>query len=175
MKAIPYSNRLFRGNIYRSIDIAATGMTSQRMRMDAVASNIANAQTTNVDGNGNPYLRKNVNMERVPEKSFRTTLKEMVLDVSTSRPGHLREMNNYSKKQDITPLVNGTESEIPNMGKNVIYDPSHPDADPDGYVTYPDVDVLVEMVDLMNASRAFEANVTVVNAAKQMIMKSLDI
>ncbi|MBN1293079.1 MAG: flagellar basal body rod protein FlgC [Candidatus Latescibacteria bacterium] len=175
MKAIPYSNRLFRGNIYRSIDIAATGMTSQRMRMDAVASNIANAQTTNVDGNGSPYLRRHVIMERVPEKSFRTTLKEMMLDVTTSNSGHLRELNNFSKKQDITPLVNGNEIELPNTGKNVVYDPSHPDADPDGYVTYPDIQVLTEMVDLMNASRAFEANVTVVNAAKQMILKSLDI
>ena len=61
------------------------------------------------------------------------------------------------------------------MHKNVVHDPSHPDADENGYVTYPDVNVLEEMSDLMIANRAFEANVTVINAAKQMISKSLEI
>jgi len=175
MKTIPYSNRLFRGNIYRSIDIAATGMTSQRKRMDAIASNIANAEVTNVDGNGAPYLRRHVVMNRVPEKSFRSALKEMTLKVGTTNPGHINRMNNFSRSEDITPLVEGNEIEIPNVGKNILYDPSHPDADVDGYVVYPDVNVVEEMVDLMVASRSFEANITVVNAAKQMIMKSLEI
>ena len=175
MKTIPYTSRLFRGNIYRSIDIAATGMTSQRQRMDAIASNIANAEVTNVDGNGAPYLRKHVLMSRAPEKTFRTTLKEMALKISTSSPGHISRMNNFSRRKDITPLVEGNEIEIPNAGKNVVYDPSHPDADVDGYVVYPDVNIIEEMMDLMVASRSFEANVTVVNAAKQMIMRSLDI
>jgi flagellar basal-body rod protein FlgC len=175
MKTIPLTDRLFRGNIYRSLDIASSGMTAQRMRMDAIASNIANAQVTNVDGNGNPYLRKHINMTTVPEKTFQATLKEMTLKLRTDAAGHIPHMNGAGKQGDVTPFVEGNETEIPNMKKNIVYDPSHPDADADGYVTYPDVNILEEMMDLMIASRSFDANVTVLNASKQMIMKSLDI
>lgn len=175
MKAIPFTQRLFRGNIYRSMDIAASGMTSQRKRMDAIASNIANAEVTNVDGNGNPYLRKHVSLTQIPEKTFETALREMTLKLKTSRAGHIPHMNGAAKRGEVTPFVEGNEVEIPNMQKNVVYDPSHPDADADGYVTYPDINIFEEMVDLMVSSRSFDANVTVFNASKQMIMKSLEI
>mgnify|MGYP006309199653 CR=1 FL=1 len=74
-----------------------------------------------------------------------------------------------------TPLVEGEDVEMPNMHRNVVFDPQHPDADAEGYVTYPDINIVEEMTDLMVANRMFEANVTVINSAKQMIMKSLDI
>ena len=175
MKTIPLTDRLFRGNIYRSMDIAASGMTAQRMRMDAISSNIANAQVTNVDGNGNPYLRKHISMSTLPEKTFETTLKEMSLKLKTSSSWHISRLNGFTKSAEGTPFVEGNEIEIPNMKKNVVYDPSHPDADQNGYVTYPDINIFEEMVDLMLASRSFDANITVLNASKQMIMKSLDI
>jgi flagellar basal-body rod protein FlgC len=76
---------------------------------------------------------------------------------------------------DTTPLVEWVQQEIPNQLRNVIYDPSHPDADANGFVTMPDVNILEEMADLMIASRAFDANVTVIDAAKSMITKSLSI
>ena len=175
MKTIPLTQRLFRGNIFRSMDISASGMSAQRRRTDAIAANIANAQVTNVDGNGNPYLRKHVSMSYVPEKSFQSTLREMTLKLKTSNSGHITEMSGSQKSKDVTPFVEGQETDIPNMKKNVVYDPSHPDADAEGYVTYPDVNIMEEMVDLMVASRTFDANVTVLNASKQMIMKSLEI
>ncbi|MCE5249591.1 flagellar basal body rod protein FlgC [bacterium] len=175
MKIIPLKDHMFRGNIYRSIDIAASGMTTQRQRMDAIASNIANAQVTNVDGNGSPYLRKHVVMSKVPDRTFEATLREYMIKPRTTESGHIPEMSGSSRVKDVTPLVEGSEIEIPNMRKNVVYDPSHPDADADGFVVYPDINVIEEMTDLMVASRAFDANVTVVNAAKQMIMRSLDI
>lgn len=156
--------------------VAASGMASQRKRMDAVASNIANAQVTNVDGNGNPYLRKQVVMGTVPDRLFVTALKkQMKLNVSRSSDAHLLPDNTIDRRREIPPLVEGNEIEIANIGKNIQYDPTHPDADENGYVTYPDVNILEEMTELMHASRSYEANVTVINASKQMIMKALDI
>ena len=175
MEFITHKESLFRGNIYRSIDIAGSGMTAQRKRMDAISSNIANMSVTNADGNGNPYLRRHVVMKPDPEQTFSFKLKEAALEMRRSRRWHIPEPDVMLKRRELTPLVAGDEIEIPNMKKNVVYEPSHPDADADGYVTYPDINIVEEMTDLMISSRVFEANVTVVNAAKQMIMKSLDI
>lgn len=175
MDYISHKESLFRGNIYRSIDIAGSGLTAQRKRMDAISSNIANISVTNVDGNGNPYLRRHVVMKPDPEKTFSQTLKKADLRLRRTRRWHIPESDFMMRKKELTPLVAGDEIEIPNMKKNVVYDPSHPDADANGYVTYPDINIVEEMIDLMIASRSFEANVTVINAAKQMVMKSLDI
>ena len=174
MRVIRYPNRLFRGNIYRSIDIAASGMTSQRKRMDAVSSNIANISTTNVDGAGNPYLRRHVVMRPDPQQTFSAVLRREAVKLARTHPGHIIPSRSY-KRTEQTPFVTSDEIEIQNMRKNVVYDPSHPDADADGFVIYPDINIIEEMTDLMMASRAFEANVTVINAAKNMITRSLEI
>jgi len=174
MKVVRYADSLFRGNIYRSIDIAASGMTAQRKKMDAISSNIANISTTNADGAGNPYLRRHVVMRPVPERTFFKVLREAAVKMARTKPGHILPTQLY-KRSELTPLVEGNEVEIPNMRKNVIYDPSHPDANQEGFVVMPDINIVEEMVDLMVASRTFEANVTVVNAAKNMISKSLEI
>ena len=175
MKYISHIESLFRGNIYRSIDIAASGMTAQRKRLDAISSNIANMSVTNVDGNGNPYLRKQVVMKPNPEKLFPLALKKAMLKIKHTRHGHIAEVDPLGRRMEVTPLVEGEDIEIPNMKKNVVYDPSHPDANAEGYVTYPDINIVEEMVDMMVASRAFDANITVINSAKQMIAKSLEI
>lgn len=174
MKAVDPKESLFRGNIYRSIDIAASGMTSQRMRLDAVSSNIANVSVTRVK-NGGPYLRRHVLMTTDPRQEFADTLKRVSLQMEKTSPAHLGQSDSIGMRKENIPLVKGTEIEIPNEKKNVVYDPTHPDADAQGYVTYPDVNVVEEMVDLMVASREFDANVTVVSAAKSMITKSLEI
>ena len=175
MKIISYGDRLFRGNIYRSIDIAASGMTAQRKRMDAISSNIANMSVTNADGAGNPYLRRHVVMSPAPKQTFIESFKEASLKLKRTRYGHIPITGMVRRKVEQTPLVEGEEIEIPNMKKNVIYDPTHPDANADGFVTYPDINIVEEMTDLIIAQRVFDANVTVVNAAKQMITKSLEI
>ena len=174
MRVIRNVDSIIGGNIYRSLDIAASGMTAQRMRMDAISSNIANISTTNADGAGNPYLRRHVLMSTNPEKRFAEILGEETLKLKRTRTGHILPTKS-PKRTEMAPLVEGTEIEIPNMRKNVIFDPSHPDADPNGFVTMPDVNVLEEMADLMIAQRSFDANVTVINAAKNMITKSLEI
>ena len=174
MKVIRYADRLFRGNIYRSLNIAASGMTAQRKRMDAISSNIANISTTNADGAGNPYLRRHVVMRPDPRQTFLSALREETIKLKRTRPGHMLPSRSYTRTE-LTPFVEGTEIEIPNMRKNVMYDPSHPDADADGFVVMPGINILDEMADLMIAQRSFEANVTVINAAKSMISKSLEI
>lgn len=166
--------KLVRGDIYRSMDIAASGMSAQRMRMDAISANIANAETTNVDGKGGPYLRQHIQIKPSPKQTFKSILREQVLNLKRTDTAHMLPSRN-SKRTESTPQVEGNSVQLPNMKKNVVYDPSHPDADKNGFVVYPDVNELEEMVDLMDAGRSFEANVTVVNAAKSMILKSLEI
>jgi len=174
MRSVDPKNSVFRGNIYRSLDIASSGMTAQRKRMDAIASNIANISVTRTESGG-PYLRRHVLMSADPKQTFADTLKRVSLRLENTSPGHIGETRTAGKRKESIPLVKGNESEIPNMRKNVVYEPSHPDADADGYVIYPDVNIIEEMVDLMVASRAFDANITVINAAKGMITKSLEI
>jgi flagellar basal-body rod protein FlgC len=174
MKTLDMQTSVFRGNIYRSIDIAGSGMTAQRMKMDAVSSNMANISVTRVNGGG-PYLRRQVVMSPDPQQTFAGTLKRASLRMETNAQGHIDRAGASGKRKEEIPLVKGSEVTIPNMKKNIVYDPTHPDADKDGYVTYPDVNIVEEMVDLMVASRSFDAEVTVVNAAKGMITKSLEI
>ena len=174
MKTIGSAERLTRGNIYRSLAIAGSGLTVQRQRMDAIASNIANISTTNVDGQGNPYLRRHVVMRPDPRRTFQDALYDATVTMQRTRPGHNSPVESMYQ-METTPAVQGDEIEIPNMRKNVIYDPTHPDADVDGFVVMPDINIVEEMADLMIASRVFDANVTVIDAAKSMITKSLEI
>ncbi|MCR5797224.1 flagellar basal body rod protein FlgC [Eubacterium xylanophilum] len=141
-------------SVFGAMDISATGMTAQQLRTDIIAQNIANVNTTR-DANGNPYKRKTVRFE---EKSFPT------FDESLSMAnGHT------GKGVKVTQIV-----EDPSPG-NMVYDPSHPDANEDGYVVYPNVDTVTEMTNLIDATRAYEANVTVLNSTKSMALKALDI
>lgn len=174
MRTVDQTGALFRGNLYRSFDIAASGMTAQRMRMDAISSNIANVSVTHTEAGG-PYLRRQVVMSPDPRQTFADSLKQATLQIDQTNPAHIGQTTLVGRRAENIPFVRGIESEVPNRKKNVVYDPAHPDADADGYVTYPDVNTVEEMVDLMVASRAFDANVTVVNAAKSMITKSLEI
>ena len=150
-------------------------MTACRKRMDAIASNIANKSVTNVDGNGNPYLRRYVEMRPATGQTFAAVLKRSTLRLNRTRNGHFSEPENVVMRRNEKLLVEGVEIEIANMGRNLVYNPSHPDADVDGFVVYPDINIMDEMVELIVASRMFDANVTVVNAAKGMISRSLEI
>ena len=151
MKTARY-NSFFRGNIYRSINIASSGMTANRKRMDAVSSNIANISTTNADGAGNPYLRQHVVMRPNPQKTFAAALQEESSKMTLTNSAHM-EPSRSNTKTETTPLVEGDLIEVPNMKKNVVYDPSHPDADAEGFVTYPDINIIEEMSDLMISQR----------------------
>jgi flagellar basal-body rod protein FlgC len=139
-------------------DISASALTSQRLRMDVISSNIANAETTRagfVNGKFIPYRRKEVVMAPV-QPPFRNMLSDK-LDASAAQGVQVTSI-----KEDSTPFKQ-------------VYNPSHPDADANGMVSMPNVDVLKEMVDMISASRSYEANVTALNASKAMFMKSLEI
>lgn len=141
-------------SIFGAMDMSATGMTAQQVRSDIIAQNLANVNTTR-DANGNVYKRKTVVFE---EKSFPTFQES--LSQATGYTG---------KGVKVSEIV-----EDPSEG-NMVYDPSHPDANEDGYVTYPNVNTVTEMTNMIDATRAYEANVTVLNSTKGMALKALEI
>jgi len=140
----------------RSLGIAASGLSAQRARMDAVASNIANAETTR-GPDGTPYRRKVVRLEEV---AFEPLLDAEAL-VSPGQEG-------FGGVQ-----VAGVAEDL-SQGA-LVYDPGHPDADGNGYVRMPNVSITEEMMDLMDARRLFEANATVFTAIKSMLRRSTQI
>ena len=142
--------------MFDAIDSAASGLTAERLRMDVISNNLANVNTTRTP-EGGAYKRKLVVFEPRAQQglSFAKTLSG---EMQQSGEG-VRAVGIIS---DDTP---GT----------TIYDPNHPDANKGGYVEMPNVNVVNEMVDMITASRAYEANVTAVNTAKSMAMKALDI
>lgn len=145
--------------ITNAFDISSSALTAQRFRMDVISSNIANADTTRgkyVDGQWVPYQRKMVVMEPINQKSFQNVL----------------NANMESKTDQGVKVTRVIEDQSP--FKKVL-NPSHPDADEEGFVYMPNVDVLKEMVDIMSATRSYEANVTALNASKSMFMKSIEI
>lgn len=143
-------------SVFGAMNVSATGMTAQSVRRDIISQNIANVNTTR-DANGKPYKKKNVVFEEKSVTSF-----DMALDLSMGATGIGLDGVKVSK-------IVEDDSE-----GRMVYDPSHPDADEDGYVTYPNVNVVQEMTDLIDASRAYEANVTAFNASKSMYMKTLE-
>jgi len=138
-------------NLISGIDVTASALNAQKTRLDIVAQNIANAQTTR-GPNGLPYQRKTV--------SFETEL--------------IRRTGGSATGPALQSVRVGSITDDKSKGERV-YDPQHPDASADGYVQMPNVNMAFEMVDLMTASRAYEANLTVVKNAKQMALKALDI
>lgn len=139
------------------MNISASGMSAQRLRMDVISQNIANVNTTR-DENGDPYKRQTVIFEERNVHTFDNALK-------TAQGGTL-----VSNGVKVTHVAVDNETPM-----NMVYDPSHPDADEDGYVSYPNVNTVTEMTDLIDASRSFEANVTAFNATKNMALKSLEV
>lgn len=140
-------------NVFRGMRISSSGLTAERLRMDTIASNIANATTTRGE-NGQPYIRKvAVFQENLQEELDKTTGK-----YKTSFKG----VKAVGIEDDDSPLRR-------------VFDPSHPDADGEGYVTMPNVNILNEMADMIASTRAYEANVNSINAQKSMFSKALEI
>jgi flagellar basal-body rod protein FlgC len=140
--------------LFQAIDASASGMTAERLRMDVISNNIANANTTRT-AEGGPYRRQMVVFEpRSEQASFGQILSQQM------DTGDGVRVTGITK--DTTPF-------------KLMYDPNHPDANQEGYVEMPNISIVSEMVDMITASRAYEANVTAANAAKSMAMKALDI
>lgn len=144
-------------SIFTSFNINASGMTAQRYRMDIISENVANANTTRTE-DGTPYRRKVVTFEERNGAvgSFRSFLGEA--------------SDRYNKQGvKVSQVSEDTWTQM-----NMVYDPSHPDADENGYVTYPNVNIVTEMTNLIDASRSYEANATAFNASKTIAMKGLE-
>lgn len=145
-------------SMFGGMEISASALTAQRLRMNVTAENLANAETTR-GADGQPYRRKEVVLQSVAQGGFGAQLSAAMGVGSGGRPGGV----------EVAGIV-----EDQTNGK-LVYDPSHPDADAQGYVRMPNVDTVTEMVDLIDAQRAYEANVTAMSAAKQMFAKTLEI
>ena len=144
-------------SLFSSFDVSASGLTAQQYRMDVIAENIANANTTRTQ-DGTPYVRKMVTFEQKGRgATFRDTL-------SKAREEYV------GGGVKVTNVIEDTETEMVKA-----YEPSHPDADENGYVWYPNVNIVTEMTDLIDASRSFEANATAFNASKSIAQRGLDI
>ncbi|WP_027437847.1 flagellar basal body rod protein FlgC [Lachnospira multipara] len=157
--------------IFTSFNISASGMTAQQLRTDVIAENIANADTTRTS-TGRPYVKKNVVFT---EKTLTGTYlgkKGSVYSGYSSFADALRMANGgvVGNGVKVTRIYEDT-----NQDMNIVYDPNHPNADENGYVTYPNVNVVQEMTDLIDASRTYEANISAFNAAKAMAQKGLTI
>ena len=145
--------------MFDSFNINASGMSAQRYRMDIISENIANANTTRT-ADGTPYRRKTV------------VFAEKNNGVGASFGNVFKSASDKYKGSGVkvTEVVEDTWTEM-----NMVYDPSHPDADENGYVTYPNVNTVTEMTNLIDASRSYEANVTAFNATKNMALKGLEL
>ena len=161
--------------IFRAIEISASGLSAQRTKMNVVSENIANVQTTRTP-QGGPYKRQRVRFAEKPDWApFGKELRQAAVRLRQSRTGHMVNPNRATVGKDNVSLVNAGRYVDPNQAPRRVYDPAHPDADADGFVAMPDVNVVTEMVDMMVASRAYEANITAIDAAKQMAEKALNI
>lgn len=146
-------------NMNSSFGISASALTAQRLRMDVISSNIANAETTRasvVDGKAVPYRRKMVVLS--PNESDFSSM----LEAQMNGQGAEKGVKVAAIQEDQTPL-------------KPVYNPTHPDADAQGYVYMPNVDIAKEMIDMISATRSYEANVTALNSSKAMITKALEI
>ena len=142
-------------SVFTSMNISASGMTAQRLRTDVIAQNIANVNSTRT-ADGTPYVRKTVLFEEKSAMTFSTALNNAMGISGTG--------------VKVTSIIEDTDTAM-----KMVYDPSHPDADEEGYVTYPNVDTVTEMTNMIDASRAYEANVTAFNATKSMALKGLEV
>ena len=146
-------------SLFQSFDIVGSGLTAQRLRMDTISENIANVNTTHsADGSG-PYRRKSVIFE---EKQLNPASFSATLDQYT---------NSYQGNGvRVASVFKDTSTEF-----KMVYDPSNPDADDNGYVSYPNVDTVTEMTNLIDATRAYQANVTVFNGLKTTAQQGISI
>lgn len=134
--------------LFHTFDISASGLTAQRLRMETIANNVANANTTRSENGGGPYRRQ--------------------MPVFAAR---LASINGRLTGAGVRVLGIVEAGDPPRL----VYDPGHPDADEQGYVRYPNVNVVTEMVDMIGASRAYEANLAALNAARAMAVSAIDI
>ncbi len=148
-------------SFWNSLKIGASALTAQRLRLDIISNNIANAETTRTES-GEPYQRKDVVFTEQNSNSFLPQLIKSLRGGSSSTSTDMAGVKVASIETD--------ESE-----GSMVYDPSNPDANEEGYVEYPNVNLVVEMTNMLSATRSYEANLATIDAAKRMAQKALEI
>ena len=138
-----------------AIRISTSGLNAQRTRMNVVSSNLANINTTRTP-EGGPYRKKEVIVSATPAKD------KFGQELQSTLEGKLKE----AKASDVVE-----DQSAPRL----VYEPNHPDANEEGYVAYPNINLMQEMVNLMSASRTYEANITAINASKSLALKALEL
>ena len=141
-------------NFLDSLAISATGLSAQRLRMNLISSNMANVNTTRTES-GEPYKRKDVVFKAAQNQGFKEMLDE--------------QLGGQGQGVKVAAII---EDQKPFVQK---YDPDHPDADESGYIQLPNVNIIEEMVNMISASRSFEANATAIRSTKDMATTALDI
>lgn len=144
-------------SMFDSLNISASGLTAQRLRMDVISENIANVNTTRTSAGG-PYKRRTVTFQEITGNDpFSSIFNDAV------------QRNQQGMGVRVSRIV---EDETPG---SLNYDPSHPDADEDGYVRMPNVNIVEEMVNMISSSRSYEANITAITSTKAMITKTMEL
>lgn len=169
-------------SLFNSMNTSASGLTTQRFRMDIIAQNIANATTTQTPEGGS-YRRKFAVLESVPPQNF-----ENVLDETLARNPFSRSRGGFDRINAIIeraeaggfPTRDPSGVRVSRLGTDsrpgpLVYDPNHPHANEDGYVEMPNVNVVYEMVNMMSASRSYEANMTAISTTRALISRTLEL
>lgn len=163
------------GGLLNSIEISSAGMSVQRARMNVTAQNIANAETVETQ-DGGPYRRKRVELiEKKEGGTFNSYLKRANTSLSRTNSRHIGGRPGRAGDKYNVSSVEMKEIQEDKNSFRLVHDPNHPYADEDGFVKMPDIEVVNEMVDMLSASRAYEANASAIAAAKNMAEEALKI
>jgi flagellar basal-body rod protein FlgC len=149
-------------SFFNTMNISASGLTAQRLRMDIISENIANVNTTRT-ADGGPYKRKTVLFEEIRDNDPFSLVFENIFGLGNRVPAP------QGMGVRVTDIV---EDDSPG---NLVYDPTHPDADELGYVRMPNINIVEEMVNMIAASRSYEANITAMGTARTMTQRTLEI
>lgn len=141
-------------SIFHSMQINASGLSLERFKLDTISTNIANVNTTRTEDGEGPYIKQRVEFE----ENFKRVNSAFSNDTNVKSAG---------------VQITGVDADEENV--RVVFEPNHPDADEEGYVVYPNVDMADEMVDMMTAIRTYDANVTAINSSKDMLKRALEI
>ncbi|MGE5498913.1 MAG: flagellar basal body rod protein FlgC [Syntrophothermus sp.] len=163
-------------NNFLGIKMSAAGMSIQRKKMNLISENLANTSTTKTD-NGTPYQRKFLVVKQEgPQERGSLPVAEQSLKMTVTQGNHMPlTPAPFQTENDLSPIGMKQEELIDKKDGDVVYMPEHPDADQDGYVHMPNVNVVTEMVDMIAATRSYEANLTALNSSKQMAKDALEI
>ena len=146
-------------SIFDAMNISASALSAERQRSEVAATNLANVDTTHTAVGNLPFRRREVVFASQAGPQFRSLLNNASFGASRTQPGSVR----------LTEVVEDSAGPLRR------YDPGHPDADSEGYVAYPNINPVQEMVDLMGSVRAYQLNASAISASKQLIQQSIDI